>query len=103
MLQRRYCDAKGIPTFGPELGPFVVVDERFKELWVFGTRELEVVETDFEIQSQSLLMEDLQAQGARFSVEPNGMVKCRIGNTTATGYSDAIAGMRARVMAAISK
>lgn len=102
-LQRRYCDAQTIQTFGPEKGPFIVVDEAFQQVWVFGTRQLEVVETDFQNETQNLLMEDLLAQRAKFSVEPDGTVKCEIGSVTATSDSYASAGMRARRLASISK
>ena len=102
-LQRGYCEALGIKTYGPENGPFIVLDEPHQQVWIFGTRELDIVETDFENQTLNLLMEYLQGIGAAFTVEPDGSVNCQIGNIQARGKSHAIAGMRARILLSSTK
>ena len=96
-LQRGYCEALGIKTYGPENGPFIVLDRAHQQVWIFGTRELDIVETDFENETMNLLMEHLQGAGAALGVAPDGTVQCTIGSVQATGTCYAVAGMRARI------
>ena len=96
-LQRSYFEALGIKTYGPENGPFIVLDKLHQQVWICGTRELEIVETDLENQTMNLLIEHLQGASAAFGVAPDGTVQCTIGSVQATGTCYAVAGMRARI------
>lgn len=102
-LQRGYFEALGITTYGPENGPFIVLDRPHRQVWIFGIQELEIVETDLENQTGNLLMEHLQKAGAAFSVAPDGAVQCSIGSVQARGKSYAVAGMRAWMLANVTK
>jgi len=96
-LQRGYFEALGIKTYGPEDGPFIVLSNLIQQVWIFGTLELEIIETDFENQTMNLLMEHLQKAGAVFSVALDGTAHCNIGSAQGTGQSYAVAGMRAGI------
>ena len=74
-----------------------MLDSLHQKVLIFGTRELEIVETDLENQTLNLLMADLQQAGAAFSVAPDGAVQCNIGSVQAKGACYAIAGMRAGI------
>lgn len=85
----------GDKLVGPPEGPFAVYDEGLEKILVFGARPDDVRHASLTGNTSDALLEAARAFRARFEVDTEQQVTCRIGPHAATAESYPLAALKA--------